>query len=148
VDELAAALAFDRGLRARAARETIELPEGLVVLHEELPRLRYLNALILDAPLPASFGAGSLAGLADVRLGHLRHRHVVVDDGPAAERLAPALLRDGWSMERTLYMSWRREPDRPPAPVSAGRSPSRRSGSCRRRSTAKTRRAPARSPRP
>jgi GNAT superfamily N-acetyltransferase len=116
VDELAAALAFDRGLRARAARETIELPEGLVVLHEELPRLRYLNALILDAPLPASFGAGSLAGLADVRLGHLRHRHVVVDDGPAAERLAPALLRDGWSMERTLYMSWRREPDRPPRP--------------------------------
>jgi len=41
---------------------------------------------------------------------------VVVDDGPAAERLAPALLRDGWSMERTLYMSWRREPDRPPRP--------------------------------
>jgi GNAT superfamily N-acetyltransferase len=111
VDELAAALAFDRGLRARAAQETIELPEGLVVLHEQLRSMRYLNSLILDAPLPESFGPDEVAGLADVRLGHLHHRHVVVDDGPAAERLAPELQRRGWTVERTLYMRWTGDAD-------------------------------------
>lgn len=111
MDELAAALAFDRGLRARAAQRTIELPEGLVVLHEQLRSMRYLNALILDAPLPEYFGADEVAGLADVRLGHLNHRSVVVDDAPAAEQLAPELQRRGWTVERTLFMRWRGEGD-------------------------------------
>ena len=107
MDELAAALAFDRGLRARAAQETIELPEGLVVLHEPLRSMRYLNALILDAPLPEAFGPDEVTGLADVRLGHLPYRSVVVDDAAAAERLAPELQRHGWTVERTLFMRWR-----------------------------------------
>ncbi len=107
MDDLAAALAFDRGLRARAAQQTIELPEGLVVLHEPLRSMRYLNALILDAPLPESFGPDEVAGLADVRLGHLTYRSVVLDDAPAAERLVPELQRRGWTVERTLFMRWR-----------------------------------------
>ncbi len=111
MDELAAALAFDRGLRARAAQQTIELPEGLVVLHEQLRSMRHLNALILDAPLPEYLGAEEVVGLADVRLGHLSHRSVVVDDAPAAEQLAPELQRRGWTVERTLFMRWRPQGD-------------------------------------
>jgi GNAT superfamily N-acetyltransferase len=114
VDELTDALAFERGLRTRAAQRTVELESGIVVLHDGLRKLHHLNALILDAPLTPTLDAPALARLADEHLGHLPHRHITINDGPAAERLAADFARRGWTMERTLLMALCRAPDRLP----------------------------------
>jgi GNAT superfamily N-acetyltransferase len=112
VDELGAAMAFDRTLRVRGARLTRALPGGIVVLHDGLPSIHHLNAVMLDAPLPALVDAGAIARIADAWLGHLAHRYVVLDDGAAGGRIAPELRRAGWSVQRTVFMSLRREADR------------------------------------
>jgi GNAT superfamily N-acetyltransferase len=114
VDELAAALAFDRAVRVRGARRTIELPEGVVLLHDRLPTLHHLNAVMLDAPLPYSLDAAAIARLADGCLGHLTHRYVVLDDPAAGARVAGELREAGWTIERIVFMSLRRAADRPP----------------------------------
>jgi GNAT superfamily N-acetyltransferase len=98
LEELASALAFDRGVRERAATRTFAVPHGLVVLHDRLPTLHHLNAVILDGCEDAE----SIGRLADSWLSHLGHRHVIVDD-PAAAAHAPA----GWTVQRTVLMSWR-----------------------------------------
>lgn len=119
-DTLAAALAFDRAMRARAAQRSITLEHGLVVLHDELPMLHHLNAVLLDAPLSRELDHTAIMSLADEQLARRGHRHVVVDDADAAERLAPALLDTGWTRERIVYMAWRGDPRSPP-PAGAAR---------------------------
>ena len=115
VDRIAQALAFDRGVRRRGARRVIELAEGIVVRDDELPALHHLNAMLLDAPLPEALrDAGALVRFADQHLAGLGHRHVVLDDIGAAERLAPALLEAGWTRQRVVFMHRVREPDRAP----------------------------------
>lgn len=115
-DPLLSARAFDRAVRARGATRTIALEHGLVVLHDDLPMLHHLNALLLDSPLAPGFDAAAVDQLAERHLGHLGHRHVVLDDTSAAERLDPQLQGQGWTRARSLYMVWRREPDQTPRP--------------------------------
>jgi GNAT superfamily N-acetyltransferase len=116
VDTLATALAFDRSLRTRGARRTTPLPEGVVVLHDDLRSVYHLNSIMLDAPLSAGLDAEGIIGLSDRWLGHLRHRHVVLDDAAAADAIAPELLLAGWSMERTVFMALGGDADRPARP--------------------------------
>lgn len=104
MNALAAALAFDRSLRLRAATRTVTLPEGVVVLHDGLADVYHLNSLVLDAPLPAGLDAEEVMALAEGPLGHLRHRQVIFDDGDGAVAIAPGFIRAGWSMQRTLFM--------------------------------------------
>jgi GNAT superfamily N-acetyltransferase len=51
--------------------------------------------------------------LAEHWLGHLGHRHVVLDDEGAAAAVAPALSGAGWSMQRTVFMALSADADRP-----------------------------------
>jgi GNAT superfamily N-acetyltransferase len=113
VDTLATALAFDRSLRTRGARQTVDLADGVVILHDDLRDVYHLNSVTLDAPLPSGLDADAIIGLAERWLGHLRHRNVVLDDGAAAASFAPHFARAGWSMQRTLFMVLREEADRP-----------------------------------
>ncbi|MDQ6777973.1 MAG: retroviral-like aspartic protease family protein [Actinomycetota bacterium] len=113
VETLATALAFDRSLRTRGARRTVVLAEGVVILHDDLRDVYHLNSVTLDAPLPRGLDAEGIVGLAERWLGHLRHRHVVLDDAAAAEAVAAHFTRAGWSMQRTLFMALREEPNRP-----------------------------------
>jgi GNAT superfamily N-acetyltransferase len=106
-DTLSAALAFDRAVRVRAAQRTIALEHGVVVRHDDLPRLHHLNAVLLDAPLAASLDAEAVATLVEEQLAPLAHRHVAIDDAAAAERIAPELNEAGWSHGRVVYMSLR-----------------------------------------
>ncbi len=94
----------------RGARRAIEIPEGVVVRHEGLPRLHHLNALLLDTVDDPEL----TERLADHHLDGLTHRHVVIDDATAAEAIAPALLGAGWTRQRLVYMRWRHEPDHAP----------------------------------
>jgi hypothetical protein len=111
---LAVVLAFDRTMRARAATRTVELDHGLVVLHDELPMLHHLNAVLLDAPFDTGRDATAIVRLADAHLAHLPHRHVVLDDAGAGGRLAPQLLDAGWTRDRVVYMQWRGAGGEPP----------------------------------
>jgi GNAT superfamily N-acetyltransferase len=116
VDTLATALAFDRSLRTRGARRTVAMADGVVILHDDLRTVYHLNSVILDAPLTPGLDAEGIIGLAERWLGHLRHRHVVLDDAAAAKAVAPKFVRAGWSMQRTVFMALRVEADRPPRP--------------------------------
>jgi GNAT superfamily N-acetyltransferase len=113
MDLLQSALAFDRAVRVRGVQRSLPIPGGLVVLHDGLRDKYVLNAVMLDAPLPAGFGADELSALADRHLAHLSHRFAVVDDGTAAEALVPAMRAAGWKVQRVVFMRWVREPDRP-----------------------------------
>jgi GNAT superfamily N-acetyltransferase len=113
VETLATVLAFDRSLRTRGARRTIPLAEGVVILHDDLRPVYHLNSLMLDAPLSPGLDAKSIIALADRWLGHLPHRHVVLDDATAADAIAPEFTRAGWAMQRTVFMALSEDPDRP-----------------------------------
>jgi predicted N-acetyltransferase YhbS len=108
--ELAAAMELDRRITRRGAESCAELSWGWDVRHRRLADVHHLNTLLLCAPLPAEVSARDLMALADARQGDLAHRHFVLDDEPAADRLAPELLEAGWERDRTLYMALRSDP--------------------------------------
>jgi hypothetical protein len=114
MDEFAAALAFDRGVHARGAERRLQLPNGLVILHDALPNVYHLNLVTLDGPLPRELDAAAIARLADKHLGHLVHRRVTLDDATAAAELEPELLAAGWRRDRTVFMAWRGDRGSPP----------------------------------
>jgi GNAT superfamily N-acetyltransferase len=114
--------AFDRSVRIGGATVVTALPAGVSIRHSELPVLYHLNSLLLDAPLaPALRDSGALTELADEQLGDLGHRHIVLDDADAAERLSPALAVNGWTQQRVLLMLRVREPDRRPPAIAVRR---------------------------
>jgi GNAT superfamily N-acetyltransferase len=122
VEDMHSLLAFDRSVRVAGATDVTELPAGVVIRHSALPVLHHLNAVLLDAPLaPELRQASRLIALADEQLAGLGHRHVVLDDADAAERLAPELALRGWTQQRVLLMLRVRAPDRR-SPAGAARA--------------------------
>jgi ribosomal protein S18 acetylase RimI-like enzyme len=122
VKDMRPLLAFDRSVRIGGATDVTRLPAGTVIRHSGLPVLYHLNALLLDAPLAAELrDANAFVELADEQLAGLGHRHVVLDDADAAERLAPALAVRGWGQQRVLLMLRVRDSDRRPAAGAARR---------------------------
>jgi GNAT superfamily N-acetyltransferase len=108
--ELAAAVELDRRLYIRAAEQVTELPGGWAYRHCGLPQLYMLNGVRLRAPLPADVGAVEIQAIADAAMAGLGHRHVVIADASAGERLSAALERSGWERQRTEFMVWRDDP--------------------------------------
>jgi hypothetical protein len=113
MDELRAALAFDRSVHARGAERTIQLPNGLAILHSGLPHVYHLNMVTLDRPLPRELDAAAIVRLANEHLAHRVHRRVALDDAAAAAKLAPELLAAGWRRDRTVFMTWHGDRDSP-----------------------------------
>jgi GNAT superfamily N-acetyltransferase len=107
--DLDVALAADRALRRRAAREAIALTAGLAVRHPELHDVHYVNAVLLDRGAVDLDGAG-VAAVAERFLGDLGHRHVVFDDPDAGERAAVELGDAGWERGRTVFMVFAGDP--------------------------------------
>jgi GNAT superfamily N-acetyltransferase len=118
---LAEAIAFERAIRVRAAQRVVGFEHGIAILHDGIPTKSHLNAVLLDSPLSAELGVDELDRIAGEFLSDRGHHHLVLDDGDAAERLAPAMAAAGWSVQRVLYMRWRRASDRPPRPAVARR---------------------------
>lgn len=117
--KLRLALALDRRVAIGGAARTIAIPEGCVVLTSELPVVRHLNEVVLDAPLDDSLDAAGFVALADRWLDGLPHRFVRVDDETGARRLEADLIRAGWQRSRTVMMT--RGPDSPPPADSRAR---------------------------
>jgi GNAT superfamily N-acetyltransferase len=107
--ELRDALAADRAIRRRAARQTIPLRAGLALRHPELADVHYLNAVLLDAG-PDQLDPGEVVIEAERHLGDLAHRHVVFDDADAGEEMAEQLAVEGWERTRTVYMAFAGDP--------------------------------------
>jgi hypothetical protein len=76
MDELSLALELDRRVTIRGGLEVTRIPEGVVIRHRELANVHSLNAVILDAPLPARIDASALTALTDHWLAGLDHRFV------------------------------------------------------------------------
>jgi GNAT superfamily N-acetyltransferase len=110
--DLRDALAADRAVRRRAAREAIPLTAGLAVRHPELYDVHYLNAVLLDSTPPAPIGldGAAVAAVAERWLGDLGHRHIVFDDPGAGERAAAELASAGWERGRTVVMVFGGDP--------------------------------------
>jgi hypothetical protein len=107
--DLRDALAADRALRRRAAREAIPVAGGIVIRHAELQDVHYLNAVLLDAG-PGALDPDEVAAAAERWQDDLGHRHVVFDDADAGERAAAVLERDGWERGRTVLMAFAGDP--------------------------------------
>jgi ribosomal protein S18 acetylase RimI-like enzyme len=107
--DLRVALAADRAVRRRAARDAVPLTAGLAVRHPELHDVHYVNAVLLDAGAVGLDGAG-VAAVAERWLGDLGHRHVVFDDPDAGERAAAELAPAGWERGRTAFMAFAGDP--------------------------------------
>ncbi len=95
---------MDRGVVLRGGAECHEIPGGWVVRHRDLPRVYNLNLVLVAAPAPKGFKAQDVTALADRWLGDSPHRCVRMEDAAAAERIAPALMEDGWKRQRTALM--------------------------------------------
>lgn len=106
------ALAADRAIRRRAAREVTAFPGGLALRHPDLYDVHYLNAVMLNVtpPAPQPLNAGGVVALAERHLGDLGHRHVVFDDADAGEAMAERLAAAGWERTRTVYMVFAQDP--------------------------------------
>jgi GNAT superfamily N-acetyltransferase len=110
MDELACALELDRRVALRGGQQAIEIPEGWVVLSDDLPDVYTLNMAVLGKAVDDRLDAAALTALADRWLGHLGHRFVRVDDLAVADRVWPELERRGWQRSRTVFMVQRDTP--------------------------------------
>lgn len=103
-DRFALADELDRRVVLAGATEIRPIRGGLVVGNRELPWIRHLNIVCLDAPLDAATGAAELIALADRELAGRPGRALRVSDEGSAERVADDLLAAGWERRRTVLM--------------------------------------------
>jgi GNAT superfamily N-acetyltransferase len=99
-DLAARAKATDAAFFERAAERVEALDGATALFHSEVPRVIYLNAVRLDAPLDAD---AAEALVERVQAG-LPHRRLEVADETVGERLAPVLAGRGWDAARLLLM--------------------------------------------
>jgi len=105
-DVLARCHAFSRRLAERRAQRVVPTRYGPVVLDDELPRVWYLNALLVDPGVRAH--ADDLVAEVD-RVqsdAQLRHRKIAVDEDEYGASLEPHLRSLGWRIEKQLVMTY------------------------------------------
>ena len=115
MEDLARFFALERRLLERLSTRTEQFDHGTAFFDEEY-RSRYIsNFLLADEPLEG-VPAEVLLDEADRILGGAgyAHRGVVVRDDREGERLAPAFIERGYTVERNVYMVHARGPDRVP----------------------------------
>jgi GNAT superfamily N-acetyltransferase len=111
--DLAAALSADLTTRLRACPESVAIDDGWVIRDPWLTAVHHLNAIVLGTGAaldPAAYGVDTIEALARDWQAELPDRCVVIDDDPAAQRLAPELAERGWERQRTLFMALRSDP--------------------------------------
>jgi hypothetical protein len=112
-DQLTAALSADLAARLRAAPQSVAVDGGWVVRNARLARVHHLNAIVLGTTAvldPATYDADAIEALTERWQAELQDRCVVIDDEPAAQRLAIELPKRGWEPQRLLFMALRSDP--------------------------------------
>jgi GNAT superfamily N-acetyltransferase len=95
------ALAFDAAVFERAAQHVARVPGARALSHPVLPLVLDLNAVQLEADLPAD----EVEALADELQAGAAHRRVVVSDERVGARLEPELTARGWEAEHLLLLA-------------------------------------------
>jgi ribosomal protein S18 acetylase RimI-like enzyme len=103
---------FARDQLRRCCEHAIVHPFGEAFLHPDLPRAYVLNSLHVDAEVDAD----QLVAALDDLYAEYRHRRAYVERFDTGERLAPAMRRRRWLVERNVFMALRRPRDRAAAP--------------------------------
>ena len=112
-DDATRIAAFLRWIEDAAAGRTQPWRFGTALFDDEHPAKWDANFLRVERSVGAATAA-ELATDADRLLAHLAHREFVfLDDGEGA-RLAAGFVDLGYTSERLVAMSLRRDPDRPP----------------------------------
>lgn len=86
---------------------------GTALYHDEFPDRWDSNFLRLERRLEG-VAAAEIAAEADELFQAFDHRKVVAPEGTAGDGLAIGFGELGWSIDRLIYMSLRRSPDRTP----------------------------------
>ena len=105
------ALAFTWAVAETMADDVTRLAQGTVLSTPSLTGAWSINALRLEGPQPG-LTLTDAAALCAAHLPHLPYDHVIVEDAPAAERLANAARAEGWRVDRALYMALERPAER------------------------------------
>lgn len=93
---------WDRAFALRRARRVGQSRFGPAIFDDQLPRVWYLNTLLLDLGVRAS--ADELIDEADRVQAELRHRKLSVDEGDYGAELEPELRERGWRIEELVVM--------------------------------------------
>lgn len=91
-------------------------PFGTALFNDDFPS--YWDGNFLRVERPTNATADQLIAEADRLYEGFAHREIVVPDEAAGSRLAATFGREGWEIDRLVFMARRREADRAPvAPV-------------------------------
>jgi ribosomal protein S18 acetylase RimI-like enzyme len=111
-EDVRRSVAFARWVCDRTSTSIVPFRWGHAYLDDEFPRRYDSNFVWVQRP-DRELTVESAIREADRILGErgLRHRSVMVDEGEAAERLAPGFAERGWGIERIVLMILRGSPD-------------------------------------
>ena len=107
-EELRRAITFIESVEERAAGRVESHQAGIAVGHDLFPDVYSLNFFRVD-PAHSPRSAPELASIADElqRPRNLKHRRVLVNDGPLGATLAPGFRDLGWVTDRLVVMGLR-----------------------------------------
>jgi ribosomal protein S18 acetylase RimI-like enzyme len=109
---LATCQGFELCLDREIATRVEEFEGGYAVIDTGIPRVWSASYIVLEPG--GHMDAGRIVELGDELFGAagMNHRSVKLLDLADAERLRPELAALGWEPQRTMYLAWRRPPDR------------------------------------
>ena len=108
--------AFSRRIEDATSTRTDPWRFGTVCRNDGFPDRWDSNFLRVERPL-GDATAFDLAAEADIALGDLRHREIVVEDENEGSRVAAGFGELGWEVDHLMYMVLRRPPDPEPDAV-------------------------------
>ena len=108
--------AFSRRIEDATSTRTEPWRFGTVCRNDGFPDRWDSNFLRVERPL-GDATAFDLAAEADIALGDLRHREIVVEDENEGSRVAAGFGELGWEVDHLTYMVLRRPPDPEPDAV-------------------------------
>ncbi len=85
-------------------------PFGTALFNDDFPLFMDGNLLRVERPFDAT--AAPLIAETDRLYDGFAHRGIIVPDDAAGSRLAATLEREGWEVDRLIFIAHRREADR------------------------------------
>ena len=111
MDDFARFLAFEQRLLERLSTRIESFAYGVAFIDDEFPTKYDANFLRVNDPVPG-VAADELVSEAERILATHEHREIVMCDDTDGIRLAPEFVARAWVVDRNMFMTLRREPDR------------------------------------
>jgi ribosomal protein S18 acetylase RimI-like enzyme len=111
MDDFARFLAFEQRLLERLSTRIESFAYGVAFIDDEFPTKYDANFLRVNDPVPR-VAADELVSEAERILATHEHREIVMCDDTDGIRLAPEFVARAWVVDRNMFLTLRREPDR------------------------------------